>query len=284
MESRNRSARVGFWTILLAVTAILMCALPCSALDILGPVTIPSEGYPSPVTENVYVRDGGVLNLLPDGEIAAPVNVESGGTLNLQGVVSGGDVYALGGSEVNIHGGDLTEGWWIIVTASADVTVFGTEFAVTDGTINSEGTSFTADWGICSLTGTYEPGVSIALTFYVYDVATPISLAAPSTGPVPMLEDLGLCISDQVAQYQEPIPPDVELIGIAPELEASLVAKVDAALAALAKGNSNDAKVAMNDMKAVVNQVLAQTDKKISIEASDSIQRRADAIISALGG
>jgi len=45
-----------------------------------------------------------------------------------------------------------------------------------------------------------------------------------------------------------------------------------------------DAKVARNDMKALVNQVLAQTGKKISIEASDGIQGYADAIVEELDG
>ncbi|MHC4732867.1 MAG: hypothetical protein ACYTDW_00210 [Planctomycetota bacterium] len=48
------------------------------------------------------------------------------------------------------------------------------------------------------------------------------------------------------------------------ELENSLLAKIGAALSALDRGNPNDAKVAMNDLKALLNQVEAQTDKKNS--------------------
>jgi len=68
-----------------------------------------------------------------------------------------------------------------------------------------------------------------------------------------------------------------------PEMAPSLTAKVNGALAALARGNENDAKVAMNDLKALVNQVEAQTDKKISVEAADEIIAQANAIIQALG-
>ena len=72
--------------------------------------------------------------------------------------------------------------------------------------------------------------------------------------------------------------------GIDAELEVSLLAKVDAAAAALARGNANDAEVAMNDLKALVNQVQAQADKKITAEVAAEIVQRANQIIAALGG
>jgi len=71
---------------------------------------------------------------------------------------------------------------------------------------------------------------------------------------------------------------------IAPELESSLLAKVQAALDALARGNPNDAKAAMGELKALVNQVEAQTDKKIEPAVAAEIIRRANQIIAALGG
>ena len=61
-----------------------------------------------------------------------------------------------------------------------------------------------------------------------------------------------------------------------------MLAKVDAALAALDRGNSNDAKVAMNDLKALVNQVEAQTEKKISEDAATGVISRANEIIEEL--
>jgi len=71
---------------------------------------------------------------------------------------------------------------------------------------------------------------------------------------------------------------------IALELKGSLLVKIDATLAALDKGNPNDAKVAMNDLKALINQVEAQEDKKITLEAAAEIIQRTNAIIAHLGG
>jgi hypothetical protein len=68
------------------------------------------------------------------------------------------------------------------------------------------------------------------------------------------------------------------------ELETSLLAKVDAAIRALERDNANDAKVAMNDLKALTNQVEAQTDKKIMPETAAEIIERASAITATLGG
>jgi hypothetical protein len=71
---------------------------------------------------------------------------------------------------------------------------------------------------------------------------------------------------------------------VAPEIESALLAKVDAARAALVAGNPNAAKVAVNDLKALVNQVEAQTDKKIAPDVAAEIIERANRIIAALGG
>ena len=71
---------------------------------------------------------------------------------------------------------------------------------------------------------------------------------------------------------------------IAPELEGSLDSKVDSATDALARGNPNDAKVAMNELKSLINQVEAQEGKKITPEAAAEIIERANSIIAALGG
>jgi hypothetical protein len=71
---------------------------------------------------------------------------------------------------------------------------------------------------------------------------------------------------------------------IAPELEQSLLAKIDAASAALDKGNPNEAKVVMNGLKALINQVEAQIDKKITPDVATEIIRRASAVIRVLGG
>jgi probable HAF family extracellular repeat protein len=91
--------------------------------------------------------------------------------------------------------------------------------------------------------------------------------------PVTATAQLGTLIS---------IAPDDPSVGIAPELEQPLLGKVAAAQAALAAGNANAAKVAINDLKALVNQVEAQTDKKIAPEVAAKIIERANGIIAAL--
>jgi hypothetical protein len=93
------------------------------------------------------------------------------------------------------------------------------------------------------------------------------------TTPETMLAGLRTYILQQVASDN-----------IDAEMEVSLLAKVNAAIAALNRGNPNDAKVAMNDLKALINQVKAQTDKKIKPDAAAAIIERANAIITALGG
>ena len=72
--------------------------------------------------------------------------------------------------------------------------------------------------------------------------------------------------------------------GIYPEMQTSLLAKINAAIAALVQGNASASKVAMNDLKALVNQVEAQTDKKITPSVATEIIIRANRIILALGG
>jgi hypothetical protein len=88
-----------------------------------------------------------------------------------------------------------------------------------------------------------------------------------------MLADMAVFVTNQVG-----------LGNIAPELEESLLVKIGAALAALNRDNPNEAKVAMNDLRALINQVEAQTNKKITPEAAAEITRRANAIIAALDG
>ena len=255
MGHKNKCKESGFLTILCAVAAILLCAAP----SLQAGETIPDDGsvynipgdYGPFVSESLMVN--GIVNLLPDADIEW-------------------FVYANSNSVVKITGG--TVGWWIDVAVGADVTVYGTGFNL------GEGTHY-IDFG--AVTGFYENGDSITLEFDCQPGAT-VTLAAPGGGsPEQLLSDLGIYILDQVDQYQEPIPPDIELIGIAPKLEVSLLSKVNAALAALEKGNPNNTKVVMNKMKALVNQVSAQTDKKVSEEAGEVIIGSATAIADSLG-
>lgn len=86
---------------------------------------------------------------------------------------------------------------------------------------------------------------------------------------------------DNLAEY---IQYQVLAGTIEEEIVTSLLAKVYAARDALLQGNPNAAKVAMSELKALVNQVEAQTDKKILPAAADEIIARANQIILALGG
>jgi len=188
MQKQKKSAMIKFPVMLLAVSAILLCASPCSAMDIYidGPVTIPSVDYPDPSYDKVVVKFGGTLNLLVGGVIDGSVNVEEGGKLNLQGGDICGDMFAYNLSEVKITGGSV--GALIIVEPFANVTVVGTDFAVTNGEIDSSEPYFTPiPFADCFLTVTYGGVVDpIDLVFFVYttdpdDPDVHIYLAAPVT-------------------------------------------------------------------------------------------------------
>ena len=179
MENRKKSAIVGFPVILLAVSTILLSALPCAAQFVVVPLpngdTTLNVDYT--IEESVTVQAGGTLNLLDGGSINGifGVGVEDGGTLNINGGYISKDVYAADGSEVNIKGGSIggnDYGWDITLYAGAKVTVFGTDFNVTDGTIDPSGTYFTPDkWPPpCLLEGTYGGDAGdINLLFCVFD-------------------------------------------------------------------------------------------------------------------
>jgi len=107
----------------------------------------------------------------------------------------------------------------------------------------------------------------------------------------------GLCVDMGAFEAPAPVAPEtmiarlkgyillqVALGNIDVDLEGGLLDKVDAASETLARGNPNSAKPAMNNMKALINQVEAQTDKKITPDAAAAIIERANAIIAALGG
>jgi hypothetical protein len=66
------------------------------------------------------------------------------------------------------------------------------------------------------------------------------------------------------------------------QLQQALLAKVDGAIAALDRGDRPGAKVAMNELKALVNQVAAQDGKKIESGTVVEITLRANYIIADL--
>jgi len=82
-----------------------------------------------------------------------------------------------------------------VVSTGATVTVTGTDFAVTNGTIDGSGTKFTIIdiYSPALLTGLYEGGEPISLSFYS-DPGVEIFLAAPSGQPgenTPPVADAG---------------------------------------------------------------------------------------------
>jgi len=184
MEIQKKGAMVGIPVIILAVSAMFLSASPCTALEVSEGTTLDVD---YPINEDVAVYSGGTLNLIDGGVINGAVGVESNGILNIEGGQVNGDVYVAGGSEVNIRGGDI-EGnmypWDITVEAEAKVTVFGTDFNVTNGTIDPSGTYFTpnAAFTLCLLTGTYGGDAGdINLLFYVYSSGIQIFLSPPDS-------------------------------------------------------------------------------------------------------
>jgi hypothetical protein len=90
--------------------------------------------------------------------------------------------------------------------------------------------------------------------------------------------------SNQLVNLTKLIQYSVAAGKIDPELETSLLAKVAAASNAIARADTNYAKTAMNDLKALVNQVEAQADKKITPDIAAQIIAWSNRVITELGG
>jgi hypothetical protein len=69
---------------------------------------------------------------------------------------------------------------------------------------------------------------------------------------------------------------------ISSEFVESLYAKVDAAAAALARGNRNDAKAALGQLKALIHEIEAQEGKKITADMAFDLIGRIEALIADL--
>jgi len=188
MENQKTGAMTRFGVILLAVSVMLLFASPCAALDVplsSGQTTL-NVDYP--INDSVVIEAGGTLNLLDGGSIngAFGIGIENGGILNIYGGYISSDVYIASGSEVNIKGGSIRGnvfGWDITVESQAAVTVFGTDFGVTNGVLDPSGTYFTPyTWPPCLLTGQYGAGAGdIDLMFYVFSQGVHIFLSPPES-------------------------------------------------------------------------------------------------------
>ena len=168
MDKKSKCVKVGFSTILLTVTAILLCAAP-SVWAEWQEVTYEGEGVVANISEPfegiVYVKNGAELNLLVGGYISDSLNAQEGGT-------------------VNIKGGGV--GFLVSAIEGAEVTVYGTDFQVNNGDVIQPPDSVNISYD--TLTGKYGDGSDINLVF-MSDV--PIYLAAPGGGdPTPIVIDI----------------------------------------------------------------------------------------------
>jgi len=269
MERTDKCKKMDFLTILWALVTISVCSIPCSA-DTIGPIeSLPLYGTHTDTLLNVY----GTFDMYEQAYVpviaAYPGTEEDGhgGVVNVYGCAEGNYIYVNPASTSEPH--------------EPVVTIYGPKFILPNET---EPKTPPLNEPISGLLRVLSEEGTPLFSLTISSSATDIHLRELTQDPEQLLADLGMYISAQVALYDEEPDPSAELIGIAPELEVSLLAKVYAAADALDRGNPNDAKVAMNDMKALFNQVMAQTDKKISTEASKGIQEYANAIVEALGG
>jgi hypothetical protein len=195
MEKQKKSAMVGIPVIILAVSAMFLSASPCAALEVplpSGETTLDVDGT---IDDPVIVNSGGTLNLLDGGFINGGVTMGEGGVLNMKGGYISGDVLIANSSEVNIKGGDIGGDmyWDIYVSSNAMVTVYGTDFDVMYGTIDSSGTYFTQDdvWPPCELTGKYGGDAGdIDLRFYIPFTYIRIFLAPPDSEVMDVVIDI----------------------------------------------------------------------------------------------
>jgi hypothetical protein len=149
MENKNKShIRTKFSIVIGCILAVLLIAVPCSALVVTGEVNI-GYGYEYQQVDSLVVL--GTANLYP-------------GAYVYQGVL------ALGGSTMNFYGGQLSEGRYITAFSSGTnpvITVYGRNFVVNKVPCDPSATSFTLVPGVYSvLTGVYGNGELIYLKFY----------------------------------------------------------------------------------------------------------------------
>lgn len=167
MESTGKWEKASFLTILWATLAVVLCAAPPVQAD----VTVPA-GQEWDIDYDV----GGLLNVYGIANLDTGAHAEYG-------------IYAFGGSAVNIRGGTIGAGSAVTVFSgppAATVTVYGTGFVVSSGTITDG--SWTPGGGSGTLTGKYGDGTDIKLLFYS-DV--PIHLSAPGVTNQPPIAIAG---------------------------------------------------------------------------------------------
>ncbi len=171
----NKNTKAGLSAILWTVIVMLLCSVPLLALDVDG--TLDLDYAITDDWVNVY---GGELNM----KLGA--HVEFG-------------IYADGTSTVNIYAGTIGSGQKIQVDAGATVTVYGTNFTDSQGTIDSD--KWTPHGGSDTLTGTYANGNG-----------DPINLLFWSDVPISLVDTAGSSAIDvqidiKPGTYPNPINP-----------------------------------------------------------------------------
>jgi len=158
MEKQKNSVIVT--TIALCILVILLCTTPCGA-QYVAPGETADIDY---VIEGDYLLVEGIANLYP-------------------GAYIDWGVYAATGCEINIYGGEIGDGFFVMLYTGEPipiVTVYGTDFKLDGVLIDPLADYFmTGSSGFGVLTGTYENGDPIDLLF-LSDV--PIYLVDTSNG------------------------------------------------------------------------------------------------------
>jgi len=160
MEKQKKSVRVKFRAIVLSIIGILLCAAPCGA-QFVGVGETAKIDY---AIEDDFLLVLGTANLYP-------------------GAYLGWGIYAATGSTVNIYGGQIGNGFAIVLYTgepSSVVTVYGTNFALDKVPLDPSVSEVSIDrftGGV--LTGTYGNGDPIYLKFYSN---APIHLQPPDMG------------------------------------------------------------------------------------------------------
>jgi hypothetical protein len=161
MEKQKNNHIVKSTAILWCILAILLCASPCSAVEVKKGETADID-Y---AIMNDFLMVLGTANLYP-------------------GAYIDWGIYAASGSIVNIYGGQLGDNYFVLLYTGEPipiVTVYGTYFELDGVPLDPTADLFFTDesTGQSVLTGTYENGDSINLLF-ISDV--PIFLCYPDTG------------------------------------------------------------------------------------------------------
>ncbi len=173
MKKKNH-IKVRFSTILLCISAILLCAAPCGWAD------------------GSYFYDGDTYDL-DDGEIydvtedLVWLEVGAGTTVNLRCASVELYVFAYPGSILNIYSGNVGVGWYVLVkpamaTGSSEpeavVTVYGSGFKVDGDSVN---------YGPIVIDNLLSTGTYGGILTGIYENLKPIELKFVSTAPVLIL-------------------------------------------------------------------------------------------------